>query len=273
MSKRKLTADEAIADILRFVDNESNVADDKFNNDLDKIYDSDDLNAAQQNSSDDEDSSDSDEDVEIDVQKPHGKILTKKRLVNSVDKSLDESCYDPHDFDVAEDFASEKVLEAYLGPKKNSNTKKTFSTYKKPPNAGRQRACDVLSRIPQPWTPLTLTSGIDSINDAFNILFPDQMIQLIVDTTNTKIQHVKDNLPAYYNKSDNNTLFALLIITSSMHSLVYSTPVVFLDSQCIRTTFSETAGHPVFSVTMSKHRFSFLCLVMSFDDWEERRQL
>ena len=48
MPKRKLTADEAVADILRFVDNESNVDnDDEFNDDLDKIYDSDDLNAAQ----------------------------------------------------------------------------------------------------------------------------------------------------------------------------------------------------------------------------------
>ena len=37
MSKRKLTAEEAVADILRFVDNESDVDDDKFNDDLDKI--------------------------------------------------------------------------------------------------------------------------------------------------------------------------------------------------------------------------------------------
>ena len=37
MSKRKLTAEEAVADILRFVDNERDVDDDKFNDDLDKI--------------------------------------------------------------------------------------------------------------------------------------------------------------------------------------------------------------------------------------------
>ena len=54
MLKRKLTTVEAVPDILRFVDNESDVDDDKFNDDLDKIYDSDDLNAAQQDSSDDE---------------------------------------------------------------------------------------------------------------------------------------------------------------------------------------------------------------------------
>ena len=37
MSKRKLTADEAVADILRFVDNGSDVDGDELNDDLDKI--------------------------------------------------------------------------------------------------------------------------------------------------------------------------------------------------------------------------------------------
>ena len=38
MSKRKLTADEAVADILPFLDNESDFDDDGFNDDLDKIW-------------------------------------------------------------------------------------------------------------------------------------------------------------------------------------------------------------------------------------------
>ena len=70
MSKRKLTADEAVADILRFVDNDSDVDDDEFNDDLEKIYDSDDLNTVQYDSSDDENFPDSDGDVEIDIQGP-----------------------------------------------------------------------------------------------------------------------------------------------------------------------------------------------------------
>ena len=37
--------------------------------------------------------------------------------------------------------------------------------------------------------------------------------------------------------------------------------------------FSETVGHLVFSATMSKHRFSFLYAVLSFDDPEEWRRL
>ena len=137
MSKRKLTADEAVADIVRFADNESDVDNNEFNDDLDKIYDSDDLNATQKNNSDDEDSSGTDGDVEIDIQRPPRKILTNKRLVNSIGKYLDENCYDLQDFGAAENLAIEKVLEVFLGPTKNSNTKKIFWTNKKPPNAGR----------------------------------------------------------------------------------------------------------------------------------------
>ena len=122
----------------------------------------DDLNAAQHDSPDDEDSSDNDRDVEIDIQRPSRKVLTKKRLVNSIDKSLDENCYDPHDFGVAEDLASEKVLETFLDPKKNPNTKKIFCTIRKLSNACRQKACDVLPRTPLPSKLFPLASGIVS---------------------------------------------------------------------------------------------------------------
>ena len=256
MSKRKLTADEAVADILLLVDNESDVDDDKFNDDLDKIYDSDDLNPAQQDRSDDEDSSDSDGDVEIDIQKLLGKILTKKRLVSSIDKSLDENCYDRHDFGVAEDLPSEKVLQVFLSPKKKYNTKKIFCTNKKLPNASRQRACDVLPRTPQPLTLLPLASGIDSSNDAFKILFPDQMVQLIVDKINTKIKHIKDNLPAYYNKSDKIT-FIRPFDQREFHafiSLFYACGHFGQSMHTCKMLFSEAPGYPVFSANMLKHK-------------------
>ena len=44
MSKRKLTADEAMQDILRFVENDRN--EDEFVDDLDEVYDDDDIHAA-----------------------------------------------------------------------------------------------------------------------------------------------------------------------------------------------------------------------------------
>ena len=86
MSKRRLTTDEAVADILRFLDNENEVEDDDFSDVLDKIYDIEDLNAAQNKivlmiktplavK----------ESVEFDIQRLPQKILLKKRLVKSID--------------------------------------------------------------------------------------------------------------------------------------------------------------------------------------------
>ena len=95
-----------------------------------------------------------------------------------------------------------KKFDKFFLVQKNLDTKNVFWTNKKLPNAARQGACDVVLRTPQPLILLSLASGIDSINDALKILFPDQMVQLIVGKTNTKIQHVNDNFPAYYNKSD-----------------------------------------------------------------------
>ena len=112
------------------------------------------------------------------------------------------------------------------------------------------------------------------LHDVFKISFPDQKVQLIVDNTN--IQHVKDILPAYYNKSDKNTFISsldqgefyafigLLYTRGFLRQSIHTYKMVF---------FPETAGHPVFSATMLKHRFFFLCLVMSFADPEERREL
>ena len=249
------------------MDNESDVDDDDgFNDNLDRIYDSDDLNAAQQDSSDDEDSPGSDGDVEIGIQRPHQKILTKKRLVNSIDKSLDENCYYPHDFGVPETF---------VGLKKNPNTKKIFWTNKNPPNASCQRACDVLPLISQLLTLLPLVSGFNSINDALQILFPDQMVQLIVEKTNTKIQNVKDDLPAYYNKSDKSTFIRPLDQCEfyTFISLLYVRGLCGQSMHTYRMLFSETVVYPIFGTTMLKHRFLFLCLAMSFDDLEERHRL
>ena len=101
------------------------------------------------------------------------------------------------------------------------------------------------------------------------------MVQLIFNKTNTKIQHVKDNVPAYYNKSNKNT-FICPLDQRELYvfiGLLYARGLLGQSMHMYKMLFSETAGHPVFSATMSNHRFSFLYLVMYFDHPEERSQL
>ena len=111
MSKRKLTADESVADVLRFVEDDDDVDDGDAADDLNEIYD-DDINNDNSFDSDDRDPEDCN-------QRCPRKILRYKRLVNFMDKSLDDNCYEPHDLAVVEDTQNEMVLIGFLGPKKN----------------------------------------------------------------------------------------------------------------------------------------------------------
>ena len=156
MSKRKLTSEEAVANILRFVeaDDDNNYFESDCENelslagdDLDEIYDDndDDRNPA------DEDSGNDDEDEAEDKSSSAGdqfqpkpqpgnrqprKMLTYNRLVNLIDKSLDPSCFDPHDFGTVDNDEHETVLTGYLGSKKNPVTETILWPNKKPERVG-----------------------------------------------------------------------------------------------------------------------------------------
>ena len=166
MSKRKLTADEAIQDILRFVENDRN--EDEFVDDLDEVYD-DDIHAAIDSGDGESSSSDTDGNEN---ERPPRKMLTAKRLVSSIDKSLDETCYEKHHFGMVENDDEAVILTGYLGPK-NPKTEKVFWTNSMPNNSGsgRQRSCDILPRALVPATVLPLAAGIESVSDAFYVCF------------------------------------------------------------------------------------------------------
>ena len=52
---------------------------------------------------------------------------------------------------------------------------------------------------------------------------------------------------------------------------LYAPGLFWLAMHNTKILFSPTAGHPVFTATMSKHRFVFLNTVISFDDDKEKR--
>ena len=216
MSKRKVTSEEAVANILWFVkaDDDNNYfksdCEDELGlagDDLDEIYDDDDRIAAEENSGDDnedevEGKSSSDDDQSQPQPQPGNQLprrmLTCNSLVNSINKLLDPNCFDPHDFGTVDDEEHETVLTGYLGPKKNPSTEIILWSNKKPEKVGGQRSCDILPRSPQPSTLLLPAFGIGSITDAFHVLFTDEMTELVINNTNDKIRHIKENLPPHF---------------------------------------------------------------------------
>ena len=120
MSKIMLTSEEAVANILRFVEAddynnyfESDCEDERGleGDDFDEIYDDDDdddddRNAADEDSGDDDEDEVEDKSFSDDDQpqpqhqpgnRPPRKMLTYNHLINSMDKSPDPNCFDPHD--------------------------------------------------------------------------------------------------------------------------------------------------------------------------------
>eukprot|EP00112_Aurelia_sp_Birch-Aquarium-sp1_P011315 Seg238.6 transcript_id=Seg238.6/GoldUCD/mRNA.D3Y31 product="hypothetical protein" protein_id=Seg238.6/GoldUCD/D3Y31 len=91
MAKRKLTSEEALDDILNFVDGDDVDGDDIDEADVGDLHEL-------IGDIDEEVSGDDLDSGEVDVnsyERPRGRVLTPKRLVNSIDASLDESNYDP----------------------------------------------------------------------------------------------------------------------------------------------------------------------------------
>ena len=101
------------------------------------------------------------------------------------------------------------------------------------------------------------------------------MVELIVKHTNSRIQHVQDNLPKYYARTNKNTFIRPLTHREfyAFIGLLYAQGLLGQSMHASKILFSETAGHAIFSGTMSKHRFSFLLSVLSFDESEERWEL
>ena len=85
------------------------------------------------------------------------------------------------------------------------------------------------------------------------------MNELVINNTNDKIRHIKENLPLHFVYAFIGLLYARGLLGQSMH-----TYKIFL---------CETAGHQIFTATMSKHRFTFLNAVLTFDNPEERCKL
>ena len=84
------------------------------------------------------------------------------------------------------------------------------------------------------------------------------MVELVVKHTNTKIQNVQDNLPDYYRLGK--STFIRPLNHQEFYAFVSLLYAVFLASQWI---FSKTS-------VISKHRFSFLLSVITFDDAAKR---
>ena len=99
--------------------------------------------------------------------------------------------------------------------------------------------------------------------------------ELVINNTNDKIRYVKENLPPHFIESNKNTYVRLLDQEEfyAFIGLLYARGLLGQSMHTYKITFSETAGHQIFTATMYKHRFTFFRAALIFDNPEEQRKL
>ena len=113
------------------------------------------------------------------------KQLTRNRNVHDIDSSLDENNYKEIVY-MNKDGVLEELC-GYLGPKKDKNTKKIWWSSEHPVATGRQRKCDTISGRISCLAPNSRANNIENIEDTFHLYFDNDIMDKIVDCTNTRI--------------------------------------------------------------------------------------
>lgn len=195
----------------------------------------------------------------------HRKVLTPKRLVNCLDKSLDETCYkklnaptDVEDHECIMTKATKKVPAKVLS-----------WTNQRPGAAGRQGAENILR---------TRGSTIDRAKDAdtpikaWQVFMTDAMVDLILENTNRKIESklARMNLTEIDRKNRCHLKTTTKEEMLAFIGILYVRGLLGLNHHNYKLLFEGSIGHPVFGATMSCNRFFFLHSNITFDDIADR---
>ena len=94
-----------------------------------------------------------------------------------------------------------QTYTGYLGPKSKATTEKLYWSNEPVHVARRQRSCDIIKGAP-PTSRVGLAKIVKSEEEAFNLFFDDNIINLIVSETNKHIDNIISNLPEHISSSD-----------------------------------------------------------------------
>ena len=198
------------------------------------------------------------------------KQLTCNRNVHNIDRSLDENSFKEIAVCMNEDGVLEE-LSGYLGPKKDKNTKKIWWSSEHPVATGRQRKCDTISDRISFLAPNSRANNIENIEDTFHLYFDNDIMDKIIDCTNTKINETIARLQ----RSDN-------FNESSKYSWVKKTDRVEIDALFGLMYFRGILGvnlhmtERIFSNDShlrQSNRFRFLKGYICFDNPQEGTQI
>jgi hypothetical protein len=195
------------------------------------------------------------------------KQLTKKRIVNSIDKCLNIENYNP--------FPIPKVLKKIKSIVKvdrnpQNDIVRVFQNIPPTRNIGRNNSANVITgrQGPQPKAKDTPTPLA-----AFNLFFTKDMMTTIVSCTNRRIRSFISKLPENFIAENNKYLYIKETCIDELNALIglYIYRGLYkLNTLSVTKLFSNTYGPPIFSAVMSRNRFTFIRANLCFDDASTR---
>ena len=186
-------------------------------------------------------------------------MLTYQRKVHSIDSSLDEANY------IAMELPEKsKTLEGIAkGDRNNPDVVYKFTNQRPNYLQGRQRIADVLHGTPGP-SPQAKTTN--KCVDAFSKYITDEIVELVIRHTNGKITYLISNMSAETLRKNPFLKVTIPLEIRAFFGLVLYRGLYQLNTFTVHRLFSERYGPPIFSTTMSRNRFLFLIVSISFDD-------
>ena len=193
------------------------------------------------------------------------KLLTSKRIVNSLEKSLDENSYNLVD--------PPTVIENYectLIKKTKKTEAKTviWTTEKSQINAKYQKE-NILKTKPG------LINDAKNANTCFefwSLLITDELLGVIVTCTNRKINKILEKLIEMETEAYNYVKETNIEELKAYIGLLYARGLLQLSGQDVKLLFQDDIAHPIFGATMSYHRFIFLNSNITFDNIDDRKE-
>ena len=193
-------------------------------------------------------------------------LQTFHRFVRDIESAINEQSYD--DLHYVNRQGNRDTLTGYLGPKSSKNTE-TIHWRSNPNLRGRQRSWDIINIDDIPGSVDGLARDIETIENAFDLLFDDEMFTLMVTQTNMniedkirKLQIFESSKYTYLKTTDAFEIRAFI-------GFIYLCGLYKLNHHDLDILFSDKAGPLIFGAIFSRDRAKFLLVSLSIITREE----
>ena len=179
---------------------------------------------------------------------PPKKKLTKYRLVNPIDTSLNEENFEQVVY--VNKHGNFETFTGYMGPAKDPKTKNVYWVSDPPNDVGHQRASDTAKGRVSCILPNTAAKTAESHEGIFSLFFDSDIMNVIAEKTNLRIQDTIDSLSAKHNigESDKYSRIKTTDITElkALFGLMHFRGLLGGSHNSLESLFSDTQGHYIF---------------------------